>query len=265
MTSDALAQLGLLLAEGKSEALTTYLTAMAKFHRYSFCNQLLIAFQTGGRATRVAGFNAWRKLHRFVKKGEKGIVIMAPVTRVVGTVKQRDEDDAEASADLRSIVNVKPVYVFDISQTDGQPLPEFASVRGDPKGYTSKLKSLLASKSIGLEYASNIGGALGASSGQKIRILQGLDPAEEFAVLVHELAHAMLHAGKRGSEVSRTIRETEAEAVAFVVCQAVGLHSGTAASDYIQLYRGDGKTLAESLNAIRDTASEIIATISAGP
>jgi Zn-dependent peptidase ImmA (M78 family) len=86
-----------------------------------------------------------------------------------------------------------------------------------------------------------------------------LPPAEEFAVLAHELAHELLHRGERRKETSKTIRETEAEAVAFVVCQAVGLETTTRSSDYIQLYSGTKDTLAESLEHIQKTAAAILA------
>jgi len=96
-------------------------------------------------------------------------------------------------------------------------------------------------------------------------VLRGQEPAREFSVLVHELAHELLHRGDRREQTTRKIRETEAEAVAFVVCQAIGLDCSTASSDYIQLYRGDQDTLAESLDYIRNIASEIIAAITSTP
>lgn len=264
MTDAALERLGKALAEGKSDTLKQYLATMAKFYHYSFGNQLLIAFQKPD-ATHVAGFNAWKKFNRFVRKGERGIVILAPITRVVGTVEEHRTDGTTDTKELRRMVNVKPVYVFDISQTDGEPLPNFAQVNGDPSNHIAMLKEVIAAKGIELTYADNLGGALGTSSGGRIAVLNGQEPAREFSVLVHELAHELLHRGDRREQTTRKIRETEAEAVAFVVCQAVGLDCSTASSDYIQLYRGDQDTLAESLDYIRNIASEIIAAITSTP
>jgi hypothetical protein len=96
------------------------------------------------------------------------------------------------------------------------------------------------------------------SSGGRIRLLPGLSAAEEFSVLTHELAHEMLHHQKDGPPAPKVVRETQAEAVAFVVSHAVGLETNTAAADYIALYNGDKKTLAESLTAIQETSGRIL-------
>jgi hypothetical protein len=260
MTDTALEQLSKALEAGSSDTLKRYLAAMAKFHRYSFGNQLLIAFQRP-EATHVAGFHAWKNHGRFVRKGAKGILIMAPVTRTIGVVEERRDDGTVDQKKIRGIVNVRGVYVFDISDTDGEPLPEFAKVSGDPAEHTQKLKQFVESKGIALEYAANLGGAYGVSSGQKIELLSGQEAAAEFSALVHELAHELLHRGERRSETTRKVRETEAEAVAFVVCQAIALETSTASSDYIQLYNGNHDTLAESLHFVRTVASEIIAAL----
>ncbi len=102
--------------------------------------------------------------------------------------------------------------------------------------------------------------ALGVSRGGRISIRPDLEPAVAFSVLAHELAHELLHRGE-DRPASKTVRETEAEAVAFVVCQAIGLETGTAASDYIQLFDGKAETLAASLDRIQKTAAEIIAAL----
>ena len=248
----ALANLTQALEQGKSDALTAYLAAMGRFHDYSFGNVMLIVSQKPD-ATRVAGFNSWKQMNRFVKKGEKGIVIIAPML-----IKPK-----EAESEEERLLRFKAVYVFDISQTDGEPLPEFARVGGNPNGHTDRLKDLVAAQGITLEYADSLAGAMGLSHGGRIEILSGLTPAEEFAVLAHELAHELLHRGERRKQTSKTVRETEAEAVAFVVCQAIGLDAATQASDYIQLYNGDKDTLAESLDYVQKTAAEIIAAITA--
>jgi hypothetical protein len=263
LTDAALAQLSEALAAGQSETLKRYLNAMARFYRYSFGNQLLIAFQRPN-ATHVAGFQTWKKFNRFVKRGEKGILIIAPVVRKIAEAKVTDplSESAEPTSDvhlkIRKLVGFTTAHVFDYSQTDGQPLPDFAQVSGDPAEHTAKLKSVVASNHIALEYASNIAGAQGMSSGGKITILSGLQPAAEFSVIAHELAHELLHRGERRHQTSKKVRETEAEAVAFIVCQAINLETGSASADYIQLYSGDRETLAESLSHIRDAASTIL-------
>lgn len=254
LADDALANLVAALEAGKSETLTAYLATMGRFHNYSWGNVLLILSQKPD-ATRVAGFNAWRQFSRFVRKGEKGIVIIAPML-----IKPKENESADAGED-RSILRFKAVYVFDVSQTDGEPLPEFAHVGGNPNGRTEALKAFVTAQGVTLEYAESLGGALGRSHGGRVELLSGLAPAEEFSVLVHELAHEMLHRGDRRGETSKKVRETEAEAVAFVVSQAIGLETGTHAADYIQLYDGDKATLAESLDHVQKTAAAIIAAV----
>lgn len=256
MTDDALAALAEALQQGKSEAITRYLAVMARFHRYSFGNIMLIMFQKPD-ATHVAGFNTWKGIGRFVKKGEKGIAIMAPMI-----LRRRDDDSAsDTDESRRAIVRFKAVHVFDVSQTDGDPMPEPARVQGDPSDHTDRLKSLVASRNISLEYGDVPFGADGVSTGGGIRIRTGMSPAEEFAVLVHEFAHEQLHRGDDRRSISRTVRETEAEAVAFVVSTAIGLQTGTAASDYIQLYNGDKDTLSHSLDRIQKVAADIIEAV----
>ena len=143
-------------------------------------------------------------------------------------------------------------------------MPEFATVKGDPQGYTERLKQFVDGQQIVLEYDSKIAPARGMSSGGKLTLLSDLAPAEHFAVLVHEVAHELLHRGDRRKETTHTVRETEAEAVAFVVCSGIGLDSNTSSSDYIQLHAGDKATLAESLTFIQQTSSVILQAIEPG-
>jgi hypothetical protein len=250
LTTDSLTQLATLLEQGHSERLTVLLKTMARFHRYSLHNVCLIIAQRP-TATRVAGFHTWRSLGRFVRKGEKGIAIMAPI---VG----RRRDDAEGEP--RTIVGFRAAYVFDVEQTDGAPLPQPAEVGGDPGGKITSLKAAIASRNIVLEYADNLDGALGLSCGGRIIVLNGLNPASEFAVLAHEYAHELLHRDA-ARPPSRDTRELEAEAVAFVVGLAVGLEVADAARDYIHLYNGDKDALTESLERIQRTASLILRSI----
>ncbi|MFT3686413.1 MAG: ArdC-like ssDNA-binding domain-containing protein [Phycisphaerales bacterium] len=258
IADNALEQLAASLKAGKSEQLTRYLAAMGRFHRYSFGNILLIACQRPD-ASHVAGFTTWKSFNRFVKKGEKGIVILAPMS-----IKPKDEQpesrEQPAEQAKKPILRFRAVHVFDIAQTDGDPLPEHAAVSGDPAQHLDRLKAHTAELGIELAYEQMTGGTYGMSQGKRIVIREGLPAAEEFAVLAHELAHELLHRGEDRPE-SKTVRETEAEAVAFVVCQAVGLNTGTTASDYIQLYRGNSETLAASLERIQRTAAGIIAAV----
>ena len=131
---------------------------------------------------------------------------------------------------------------------------------GDPAGHIDRLKAFARDQGIRLEYGRVPGGAEGASVGGTILLRPGMAPAEEFSTLVHEVAHELLHQGD-GRPESRTVRETEAEAVAFVVCEAVGLQANGASADYIQLYQGDSKTLAASLERIQRTAAGIIEVV----
>ena len=141
--------------------------------------------------------------------------------------------------DVFRVTGFRTAFVFDVEQTEGKPLPEFAKTTGDPKEYLEKLKALVAKQGISLEYDKSIAPADGISYGGKIRLVPGMQPAEEFSVLTHELAHEMLHHGKDETRLPKVVRETQAEAVAYVVSRGVGLETNTAAADYIALYTGD--------------------------
>ena len=144
--------------------------------------------------------------------------------------------------------------------------PTIGSVNGDPREYRERLAKFVAEQGIALEYSEDIAPARGTSAGGKITLLPGQSPAEEFATLAHELAHEMMHRDERRSSTSKRSRETEAEAVAFVVCHAIGLETGSASQDYIQLYEGDAKLLTASLEHIQKTATQILNAIGAeGP
>jgi len=143
-------------------------------------------------ATHVAGFHAWHKLGRFVKNGEKGIVILAPIVRRKNESTKQDETDESSAA-----VGFRAAYVFDITQTDGQELPTIGSVNGDPREYRERLATFVAEQGIALEYSEDIAPARGTSAGGKITVMPGQSPAEEFATLAHELAHEMMHRDER--------------------------------------------------------------------
>ncbi|HEY9137892.1 MAG TPA: ArdC family protein [Terriglobus sp.] len=247
------------LEAGYSEALTNYLTAMSRFHNYSFGNVLEIARQMP-TATRVAGFWTWKNMGRSVNTGAKGIRILAPMMGV------RRKKNKEAEKDItkqneRVLVGFRNAYVFDISQTNGVDLPNLHEVSGDPGENIERLAAFVKSKGITLVYNPNIAPALGMSYGGRIAMLPGQLKAEEFSTLVHETAHELLHKAERRTATTKTVRETEAEAVAFVVGKAVGLVTGSASADYISLYHGNAPLLAESLEVIQQTASVILAAL----
>jgi hypothetical protein len=247
------------LETGHSDALTAYLNAMSRFHNYSFGNILEIARQKPD-AVRVAGLYAWNQLGRHVKKGEKGIRILAPIIGV------RRKPDAEAEKDIATqnravLVGFRAAYVFDVSQTEGPDLPEPATVKGDVGGNYDRLLAFIERQGIALEFNERIAPALGVSYGGKIALLPGQSKAETFATLVHELAHEMLHKAERRTAITKVVRETEAEAIAFVVGKAVGLETGTASADYIGLYHGNASLLAESLEVVQQTSAVILAAL----
>ncbi|HVJ09461.1 MAG TPA: ArdC family protein [Acidisarcina sp.] len=251
------------LEAGHSETLAAYLSAMARFHSYSFGNILAIARQRP-TATRVAGYGAWKELGRFVKKGEKGIQILAPM---VGYRRRRDDADRNQAQDdntkpAPALIGFRAVYVFDVAQTEGADLPEFDhNITGEVGEHRDRLIAFLDSQNIALDYNENIAPALGVSYGGKIAILPGQSKAEEFVTLVHELAHELLHKTERRTMTTATVRETEAEAVAFIVGQAIGLEMGKASSDYIQMYAGNAALLAESLEVVQRTSAVILGAV----
>jgi hypothetical protein len=243
------------LEQGKSEALTAYLNAMARFHSYSFGNILSIAHHRPD-ATHVAGIRKWNEFGRYVKKGQKGIPILAPM---IGSKRQSDEEPAEQSDKPAPVlIGFRVVYVFDIAQTEGAELPEPATVSGEVGAHLDRLIDFVQRQAIELEYNERIAPAQGVSYGGKIALLPGQTKAEEFSTLVHELAHEMLHRAERRIITTKTVRETEAESIAFIVGRAVGLTTGSASADYISLYHGNAELLTESLAVIQQASATIL-------
>jgi hypothetical protein len=275
IVDSALTTLSNALDAGKSEQLTAYLRLMGTFHRYSWGNVLMILSQKQD-ATHVAGFQAWKKLGRFVRKGEKGIVILAPMVfrnadpasnEVADTATTGGTAGEGPAATRKPMLRFRGVYVFDVSQTEGQALPEPARVGGDPGACLQRLKDAIQQSEITLTEEDLPPGIEGLSRGGSIVIQSGLADAQAFSVLVHEWAHELLHQVKAiaGEEAhrpaSKVVRETEAEAVAFVVNTAIGLETGSASSDYIAMHAGDAKTLAASLERVQRTATVILASL----
>jgi hypothetical protein len=250
------------LESGHSEVLSQYLSAMAHFTKYSFGNIMLIARQCP-IATQVCGLKTWNALGRFVKKGEKGILILAPMVRC-GRQHLEETILKDSSGDEYShkLIGFRAVYVFDISQTEGQELPSLTEVEGEVGNYNDRLRAFVEESGIKLLYCDSIAPAKGISQGGTITLLPGLQPAEEFTTLAHEVGHEMLHRGERRAQTNKRLRETEAEAIAFVVSHSIGLQTGSASADYIQLYHGDAELLQQSLEAVLHSAAAILRAIS---
>ena len=255
------------LERGQSDTLKAYLAAMAKLPRYSVHNLLLIMAQRPGAQQQCAGLKAWNRLGRYVRKGEHGIMILAPVVRrrqlrpTAPTEPEKTDDSG--SRDREGIVtSFRRVFVFAEDQTEGAPLPQPACVDGEPGVYYERLVQLMADRGITLTYASALGKAHGLSTRNRIILRDDLHPGERFSTAVHELSHILLaHHVRDDARATATVHETEAEAVAYVVCQAIGLETNTAAADYLLTWGGDPALLAARLERIQRTAAEIITAI----
>lgn len=257
----------------ESERFTAYLNTMSKFHHYSFGNVLLIAMQCP-HASQVAGYHEWKKnFGRQVKKGETGITILAPCPY------RRLEDVEEAGPDGTSVTSKKwvkriggyrTVTVFDVSQTEGKELPDITSeLTGDVAQYEAMTAALCGLSPVPIEFEDFPQDAKGYFSNTEGRIVvrPGMSQTQTFKTMIHEVAHAKLHAlpvengiVMGSQEKDRHTREVEAESVAYVVCQ----HFGVDTSDYTFGYvagwsRGKGlPELRASLDCIRSTAAELI-------
>jgi hypothetical protein len=257
---DAFNKLADALRSGDSSTLKVWLTFVGKFHRYSFNNQMLIAMQRPD-ATHVAGFQAWKRDHsRQVRAGEKAIKILGPI------FGKPDPEDPDAR---KRLVGYRTLNVFDVAQTDGEDLPQFAGWTGDPGDARERLVKFAADNGIAVLWEPVPGASasvLGASLDAKVWVRPDLDPAQSFAVLAHELAHGLIHqtkVAKAEERPSRTVRELEAEAVSFAVASFAGLESNGASADYCKLYNADAELLAASLKRIRDTACAMVAALAA--
>lgn len=239
-------RLGERLEQGYSDEMKAYLSAMARFHSYSLGNQILIMTQCP-KASYVAGFRSWNKLNRYVRKGEKGIRILAPCV-----IKHEDEQKDP-------LVLFKTTSVFDISQTDGEELPEGSKAKGNPGELIPHLESLIRDKGIELFYEKQFT-RKGYSAKGKIVIDTTLEPAERFSVLVHELAHELLHQSVKDRPEKETM-ELEADAVACVVCERFGLEAIEASADYIFNWKGSKASLFDRMEWIRACASLIIQSL----
>lgn len=248
------------------------LSTMAKFHSYSMRNLILIAMQSPD-ATAVAGFRAWQtKFHRNVKKGEKGIQIIgyAPKKVTVEEPKKDERGIPVISADGQPITErvrkeipaYKVMYVFDVSQTEGEPLPTIgpAMLQGDVRRYAAIRDALLVLSPVPVVFEAFPGNAKGKMDylANQITVQPGMSEAQTIKTLVHEIAHAQMHG--REDNLSRGTKEVEAESVAFVVCQHLGIDTSDYSFPYVAGWSGNKElgVLQDSLNRIRNQAREDI-------
>ena len=268
----------------ESEKYKSYLSTMSKFHNYSFNNTLLIAMQKP-EATLVAGFKAWQtNFNRHVNKGEKGIRILAPAPYKIKEERDKldpvtgevmlDKDGMPQTEEVEvKIPAFRAVSVFDVAQTEGEPLPELEAkeLLSTVEGYEDFIKAVtyVAPVPIGFEDIP------GASKGyfnigeNRIAVQEGMSESQTLKTMVHETAHSMLHNKEVNKEdilapaKDRNTKEIEAESIAFTVCRHFGIDTSEYSFSYIAGWSSgrDMKELKSSLDTIRRTASELITGI----
>ena len=266
----------------ESERYIAYLTSMAKFHSYSFNNTLLIAMQ-GGQL--VAGYNKWRDdFHRNVKRGEKGIKILAPAPyKVKKEMPKLDEQgqpvmdkDGKPLTEVQEtqVPAFKIVSVFDVSQTEGEPLPSIGvdELAGNVEQYEDFFKALEQTSPVPMAFEDIPGGSHGYYhlTEKRIAIQENMSELQTLKTAIHEIAHAKLHAidpdapvTKQADRPDSRTREVQAESVAYAVCQHYGLDTSDYSFGYVAGWSSgkDLKELRASLETIRATAHELITTI----
>jgi len=248
-------------AARQSQLFRDYLRTSAAFWDYSWHNQMLIWRQKPD-ASFVAGFNNWLKLGRYVRKGEKGIAILAPM--FLKDKRQSPEGEAETRR-----IWFKVVHVFDISQTDGTLLPELPTKSFGERGreMLNRLLRFAESRGITVRFVEkcSLNGAAGTSKGTEIEIrTTETDVTTQAATLAHEIAHSLLHFtadGKRittrdGKEIDRQQRELEAEATAYVVGSYFGIQSPS--DFYLAAYKVTPAMLLEAVETIAATVKTIL-------
>jgi hypothetical protein len=237
---------------GHPEVLTECLKAIARFFWLSFGNILLISTQRPA-ARQVAGFRAWNELGRQVRRGEKGIMIFAPILS-----EPRHIENADAQPEPQ-LLGFRPVRVWDIDQTEGEPAEISNIVNPDLADVLTKLMEFAASEGIQIEYSEKIAPASSTSFRGVIRLLPDMQAEEPVLALVRELATQLLYETQRRSFVTRDVLRRETQAVVFVVSHALGLMSEP---EFIDLYQGNLSLFSESLEVVKRTASIILGAIS---
>lgn len=267
-----------------SERYQDYLKAMSKFHDYSLNNTLLIVMQKPD-ASLVAGFNKWRdEFERHVKRGEKGIKILAPAPyKIKKELEKLDPDgkpiigeDGKPVTEQKEITipAFKVVSVFDVSQTDGKEIPDIAvdSLTGSVEQYEDFFKALEQTSPVPVSFERIESGAHGYyhNAEKRIALNEGESELQTVKTLIHEIAHAKLHdidlnapPEQQQERPSRRTREVEAESIAYTVCQHFGLDTSDYSFGYVAGWSSDKdiKELKASLETIRATASELITEI----
>jgi hypothetical protein len=247
-----------------SEGWRRMLTVAARFHRYSPHNVLLITAQRPD-ATRVAGYRTWQQLGRQVCKGQKGIAILAPVTGLRRADEaERTPDDPAATA--RTVRGFRVTYVFDISQTEGPPLPDIRPQMltgdGDPALYQALATQVTAAGYRLVREPCSHPEANGETvfPTRVVRVRPDLPDAQAVKTLAHELAHVRLHAPDApGDPVPRDVAEVEAESVAYLVTAAHGLDTGAYTVPYVAGWAGGAKgAVLTAAERVLSTASSIL-------
>ena len=262
-----------------SEMYTKYLLTMSKFHNYSFNNTLLIAMQRPD-ATLVAGYNAWKnKFNRYVKKGEKGIQIIAPapvkereerekIDKDTGLTVLNENGEPEIEVVERVIPRFRVTTVFDYAQTDGEPLPtlEVNELTARVKDYTLLKEAIEQVSPVPIRFGEIEGSAKGYYShmDKEICVRADIGESQTIKTMIHEVAHAMLHDSdqmkQRGEEKDQLTKETEAESIAFTVCSALGIDTSDYSFPYVASWASgkELKELKDSMDTIRLTAADFL-------
>ena len=262
-----------------SEMYTKYLLTMSKFHNYSFNNTLLIAMQRPD-ATLVAGYNAWKnKFNRYVKKGEKGIQIIAPapvkereerekIDKDTGLTVLNESGEPEIEVVERVIPRFRVTTVFDYAQTDGEPLPtlEVNELTARVKDYTLLKEAIEQVSPVPIRFGEIEGNAKGYYShvDKEICVRADMGESQTIKTMIHEVAHAMLHDSdqmkQRGEEKDQLTKETEAESIAFTVCSALGVDTSDYSFPYVASWASgkELKELKDSMDTIRLTAADFL-------
>lgn len=256
-----------------SDEFKNYLTCMSKFHSYSFNNTLLIMMQCP-QASLVAGFNSWKNnFNRSVKKGEKGIKILAPAPIKKKVETERIDNNGKTVKDEEEIIlpHFKPVTVFDVSQTEGEPIPELmhGELESNVINYEAIRKALGELAPVPIREDEIKDGAKGyfSPSNKEIVINKGMSEAQTIKTLVHEIAHSLLHDFSKDTakedRKDRNTKEVEAESVAFTVCKHFGIDTDDYSFGYILGWSKDATLgeFRESLQTIQKCANQMIGRI----
>lgn len=249
----------------ESDNYINYLKCMSRFTDYSFNNTILIATQRPD-ASLVAGFRKWNEFNRYVKKGEKGIKILAPCIYKAGKENTDNETEKQTKDDEERVLKgFRVVHVFDISQTEGEELPSIThEINGSVEGYSDFMKALKQVSPVPIEFKKIEGSANGYYHLTDKNIVIDTDMSEimNIKTTIHEISHAILHNQDDGIEkdVDRHTKEVQAESTAFVVCQYYGISTEDFSLGYVAGWSSgrDLKELKASLDTIRQTANTII-------